>query len=167
MWSGITVEVNALLLPAIVGLFLMVVPVPFIGRFAARAVMLLNRKLIYLGDSYSFSPMQLIVGVVGLLFVQSWYSWRSKYSAVDFPRPKAEFMGQWEEFHAAKWRSERNIYLHAVTFVSYVALLRIAQLLLQVDELQMEKEQRKPSAPSASRGSPLTAAAADADKKSK
>jgi hypothetical protein len=135
--SGEAVEVYAVLLPGLFVLAVLILPIPYVRDVAASLVSWFHSLRIGT-TSFSVSPLTLIVVVTAALALQSYQKWVNAFDGPDVvPSIKTEaFLGQRDAVHASKWRAERNMYLHSLTFVTYISVLRIAQLLLQLKQRQ-------------------------------
>ena len=138
-----SIEVG-LIYPATAIFVLLVLPIPFLSAWAARLVAFVEAQRPALG----ISALNLLWMIGMGCFAYSWYEISTKF-ADDEKLPAASSVSAAAAADASgrylrsKWRAERNMYIHAVFFILFAALQRIARLILAKKALQQRVAAQK------------------------
>lgn len=139
-----SIEVG-LIYPATAIFVLLVLPIPFLSAWAARLVAFVEAQRPALG----ISALNLLWMIGMGCFAYSWYEISTKFADEQLPAASfssvstaaaADASGR---YLRSKWRAERNMYIHAVFFILFAALQRIARLILAKKALQQRVAAQK------------------------
>lgn len=138
MITATAIEVNLLIYPAFFLFVMALLPIPFISRRVCKFIATIE-NIRFQGISI------LMIVTIGafILFGLSMKEYRDRFTTVSGEEQMTLDTSRRadQQFHAKKWRAERNLYVHAMVAVLYSSLLKIARLTLE--NMQLHKKVTK------------------------
>lgn len=121
-------EVEMLIIPSFIIFLLFIFPLPVVSRVVSKIVLMI--------ESVNISGISLLFVLTGgacFLFVNQLTRARQ---LEDQPRDFHDLSAKLD-FQAKKWKSERDMYIHAVTFILLAAVMKFARLIRENDKLRV------------------------------
>ncbi|KEG07434.1 hypothetical protein DQ04_09821020 [Trypanosoma grayi] len=120
MLSILSLEVNYLIVPAMIIFIMFVVPLPGLSRYVCRAVSFVERL-----NFHGVSLLLLVTVATFMGFALQFLEWRKKYC---YGKPRFADLSLEVDWEGRKWRHERNMYIHALAAVLCAAVMKFARL---------------------------------------
>mmetsp|Transcript_12067 Transcript_12067/g.13882 ORF Transcript_12067/g.13882 Transcript_12067/m.13882 type:complete len:148 (+) Transcript_12067:43-486(+) len=116
-------EVEVLIAPAFVIFMMFIIPIPFLSKLISRMVLKLESISIS-----GISVLFVLTVVTLILFVNQVYTTAKKYGSGN-PAPEFVDLAAKLEHQGKKWKAERDLYIHAISFVLLASVMKFARLI--------------------------------------